>query len=88
MEVPPSPRHASSSHRQLELESFDRTVVWSEEHCRIFGYDPAKENGLTFQLFLERVHPKDQPFLQQTLEAADDARLAITRLAGYAAADV
>ena len=45
-------------------------VVWSEEHCRIFGYDPANANELTFQLFQERVHPEDRPFLQQKLEAA------------------
>ena len=45
-------------------------LVWSEEHSRIFGYNPTTENGLTFQLFEERVHPEDRPYLQQRLDAA------------------
>ncbi|MDB5407950.1 MAG: histidine kinase, partial [Rhodospirillales bacterium] len=44
-------------------------LVWSEEHYRIFGFDP-KEGEPTFQLFSERIHPEDRSHVQQTLEGA------------------
>ena len=44
-------------------------LVWSEEHCRIFGVDP-KEADLTFQLFQSKVHPEDRSLVQQTLDRA------------------
>jgi predicted ATPase/signal transduction histidine kinase len=45
-------------------------VFWSEEHSRIFGHDPAKDNPSDFQLFLERLHPEDRAFVQQVLDIA------------------
>ena len=45
-------------------------VVWSEEHCRIFGYDPTDASKPTFQFFLDRVHPEDRTFLEQRLSVA------------------
>jgi PAS domain S-box-containing protein len=44
-------------------------LVWSEEHCRIFGFDP-KAAEPTFQLFSERIHPEDRSHVQQTLDGA------------------
>lgn len=44
-------------------------LIWSEEHCRIFGFDP-KEVEPTFSRFMERVHPEDRSFVQQILDAA------------------
>jgi predicted ATPase/signal transduction histidine kinase/GAF domain-containing protein len=45
-------------------------VVWSEEHCRIFGHDPEKDDPPDFQLFLGRLHPEDRPFVEQVLDIA------------------
>ena len=44
-------------------------VVWSEEHFRIFGFDPEKTEP-SFQLFLETVHPDDRSFIEQGLDEA------------------
>ncbi len=52
-------------------------LVWSEEHCRIFGFDP-KEVEPTFKLFSERIHPEDQTLVQQTLDGAIRERSSFT----------
>src|SRR5438045_7364357 len=44
-------------------------VAWSEEHFRIFGFDPDKTDP-SFQLFLETVHPKDRSFIERSLNEA------------------
>ena len=44
-------------------------VAWSEEHFRIFGFDPEKTEP-SFQLFLETIHPKDRSFIEQSLDEA------------------
>src|ERR1700716_500741 len=44
-------------------------VTWSEEHFRIFGFDPEKTEP-SFQLFLETVHPEDQSFIERSLDKA------------------
>src|SRR6266403_2335928 len=44
-------------------------VAWSEEHFRIFGFDPEKTES-SLQLFLETVHPEDRSFIEQGLEEA------------------
>jgi len=44
-------------------------VVWSEEHFRIFGFDPEKTNP-SFQLFLQTVHPEDRSFIERGLDEA------------------
>jgi len=44
-------------------------VVWSEEHSRIFGFDPEKTEP-SFQLFLETVHPEDQSSIERGLDEA------------------
>ena len=48
-------------------------LVWSEEHCRIFGFDPNTIEP-TFQLFLESIHSEDRFRVQQTLDEATRAR--------------
>jgi PAS domain S-box-containing protein len=44
-------------------------VAWSEEHFRIFGFDPEKTEP-SFQLFLETIHPEDRSFIEQSLDEA------------------
>jgi len=41
-------------------------VRWSAEHFRIFGYDPATTEP-SYIIFTERIHPEDQPLLEQTI---------------------
>src|SRR5438445_2229896 len=44
-------------------------VAWSEEHFRIFGFDPETTEP-SFQLFLESVHPEDRSFIERSLDEA------------------
>src|SRR5437868_10781627 len=44
-------------------------VVWSDEHFRIFGFDPEKTEP-SFKLFLETVHPEDRLFIERGLDEA------------------
>jgi PAS domain S-box-containing protein len=44
-------------------------LAWSEEHFRIFGFDPEKTEP-SFQLFLETVHPEDRLFIERGLDKA------------------
>jgi PAS domain S-box-containing protein len=44
-------------------------VAWSEEHFRIFGFDPEKTEP-SFPLFLETVHPEDRSFIERGLDQA------------------
>src|SRR2546423_2845377 len=44
-------------------------VAWSEEHFRIFGFDPEKTKP-SFQLFSETVHPEDRLFIKRSLDEA------------------
>src|SRR5437763_4654455 len=44
-------------------------VGWSEEHFRIFGFDPEKTEP-TLQLFLETVHPEDRSLIERSLDEA------------------
>ena len=44
-------------------------VAWSQEHFRIFGYDPEKTQP-SYQLFLETVHPEDRSTIEQNLDRA------------------
>src|SRR5437868_5146347 len=44
-------------------------ATWSEEHYRIFGFDPDKTDP-SFQLFLEKVHPEDRSFIERSLNEA------------------
>jgi PAS domain S-box-containing protein len=44
-------------------------VAWSQEHFRIFGFDPEKTQP-SFQVFLETVHPEDRSFIERGLDEA------------------
>ncbi len=44
-------------------------VSWSEEHFRIFGFDPEKTKP-SFHLFMETVHPEDRSFIERSLDEA------------------
>src|SRR5712692_6093907 len=44
-------------------------VTWSEEHFRIFGFDPETTEP-SFQLFLETLHPEDRSFIERSLDQA------------------
>src|SRR4029077_18568190 len=44
-------------------------VTWSDEHFRIFGFDPERTEP-SFQLFLETVHPEDRSFIERGLDEA------------------
>src|SRR5262249_13089705 len=44
-------------------------VFWSEETFRIFEYD-RRQVKPSVELVLQRVHPEDIPFVQQTIERA------------------
>ncbi len=47
----------------------DGKVTWSEEHFRIFGFDPETTEP-SFQLFLETLHPEDRSFIERSLDQA------------------
>ena len=44
-------------------------VTWSEEARRLYGHDP-KDNGVTMEKCMERVHPEDFARCQQVMEKA------------------
>ena len=46
-------------------------IVWSEETYRIAGYDRATKPSL--ELILQRIHPEDVAFVQETIERASQA---------------
>ena len=44
-------------------------LAWSEEHFRIFGFDPEKTEP-SFDLFLGTVHSEDRAFVKRSLDQA------------------
>jgi PAS domain S-box-containing protein len=44
-------------------------AYWSQEHFRIFGFDPDKALP-SFQMFLQRIHPEDRGRAEQTIDRA------------------
>src|SRR5260370_8053706 len=42
-------------------------AYWSQEHFRIFGFDPDKALP-SFQMFLQRIHPEDRGRAEQTID--------------------
>jgi PAS domain S-box-containing protein len=49
-------------------------IVWSDETFRILEYDPA--NNPTLEFILQRTHPEDRAFVQETLDQAARDRAA------------
>jgi PAS domain S-box-containing protein len=44
-------------------------AYWSQEHFRIFGFDPEKAMP-SYRMFLQRIHPEDRRRAEQTIERA------------------
>jgi PAS domain S-box-containing protein len=44
-------------------------LFWSREHFRICGFDPETAKP-SYPMFLERIHPKDRLFVEQTVDRA------------------
>jgi PAS domain S-box-containing protein len=44
-------------------------LFWSQEHFRIFGFDPEKGRP-SYPMFLERIHPKDLNFVEHAIDLA------------------
>ena len=49
------------------------TVTWSDELFRIYGLEPQSQE-VTFESYLERVHPDDRDLVRGTVEKAYDKR--------------
>jgi PAS domain S-box-containing protein len=45
------------------------SLYWSEEHYRIFNYDPETTTP-SYSLFMERIHPEDRLSFEETLNRA------------------
>jgi PAS domain S-box-containing protein len=50
-----------------------RAVTWSDELYRIFGYEPGSA-AVSYELFLDSVHPDDRPLVGETIAAAVEGR--------------
>src|SRR5438874_5457987 len=44
-------------------------LFWSQEHFRIFGFDSETAKP-SYPMFLEKIHPKDRPLVEQTVDRA------------------
>src|SRR5258705_1686801 len=44
-------------------------LFWSQEHFRIFGFDSETAKA-SYPMFLERIHPDDRTFVEQTVDKA------------------
>jgi PAS domain S-box-containing protein len=44
-------------------------IFWSQEHFRIFGFDPETVTP-SYSMFVERIHPNDRAFVEQTIDRA------------------
>ena len=44
-------------------------LFWSQEHFRIFGFDPETAKP-SYPMFLERIHPQDRSFVEQSVDRA------------------
>jgi PAS domain S-box-containing protein len=53
-------------------------LVWSEEHCRLLGYDPATTKP-SLDLFWQRVHPEDLPWMQHDFARALELKQGVDR---------
>jgi PAS domain S-box-containing protein len=51
-----------------ELDLSQNRLVWTEENCRIFGVPEG--SVVTYEIFLEKVHPEDREFVHQQWQAA------------------
>lgn len=78
-EIANSARRLSEAQRLAKVGSFEKDYVhgaksWSEEFCRILGYEPEGVDP-DFNLFMLHIHPEDEPAdgLDELLKRSDDA---------------
>jgi len=45
-------------------------ALWSENHFRLFGYEPDPDGRADFDMWLERVHPEDRDYVLGVFEEA------------------
>ncbi|MCR4379245.1 MAG: PAS domain S-box protein [Rhodospirillales bacterium] len=51
------------------LDLMTNKLTWSDENCRIFGFDPETVDA-TYETFLETVHPDDREFVNQAYQGS------------------
>ncbi|MBP9943332.1 MAG: diguanylate cyclase [Desulfomicrobium sp.] len=73
-EIASSARRLSEAQRLAKVGSFEKDYVhgaksWSEEFCRILGYEPEGVDP-DFNLFMLHIHPEDEPAFKENFEAA------------------
>ena len=73
-EIASSARRLAEAQRLAKVGSFEKDYVnatrsWSEEFCRILGYEPGRVDP-DFNLFMLHIHPEDEPAFKENFEAA------------------
>lgn len=73
-EIASSARRLAEAQRLAKVGSFEKDYVhgtknWSEEFCRILGYEP-EEVDPDFNLFMLHIHAEDEPDFKENFEAA------------------
>lgn len=76
--------HSEKRHRQAqaiahfgswELNFSDGSAIWTEEACRIYGFDPLY-NVHTYQQWLSYIHPDDVAYVRKLTSNDDDTAFA------------
>lgn len=76
--------HREKRHRQAqaiahfgswELDFSDGFATWTEEACRIYGFDPS-DNVHTYQQWLSYIHPGDVAYVQKMTSNNEDTAFA------------
>lgn len=78
-EVASSARRLSEAQRLAQVGSFEHDYAqgkksWSDEFCRILGYAP-EEVDPDFNLFVQHIHPEDEPDFKESFEFAQTSGL-------------
>lgn len=73
-EIASSARRLAEAQRLARVGSFEKDYVhdtksWSEEFCRILGYEPDDVDP-DFNLFMLHIHPEDEPDFKKNFEEA------------------
>ena len=73
-EIASSARRLAEAQRLARVGSFEKDYVhgsksWSEEFCRILGYEPDDVDP-DFNLFMLHIHPEDEPDFKENFEEA------------------
>jgi diguanylate cyclase (GGDEF)-like protein/PAS domain S-box-containing protein len=76
-EIANSARRLAEAQRLAKVGSFEKDFIhghksWSEEFCRILGYDSGEVDP-DFNLFMHHIHPEDEPDFKENFEAAQSS---------------